>query len=131
MELGFANAVLALVYAGVPLLHRFGRLAGPVVFIILLYADLFGAIYLLGTGIGLQFYYFAGVALTALYFGVEFVALASVFSAIAAALIIILQLTVPTNTGGRCDPGKDDFCAGSHVSTDLKRGGGVAAGDYG
>jgi adenylate cyclase len=97
--LGVANAVATLLYAGVPLLHRLGRLAAPVTFIILLYADLLINICLLGTGIGLQFYYLVGVALAALYFGAEYVALASICGAVAAALIIGLQLAVPYDTG--------------------------------
>jgi adenylate cyclase len=97
--LAVPNAVATLLYAGVPLLHRLGRLAGPIASTILLYVDMFVFICLIGTGIGIQFYYLVGVALTALYFGTEYVALASAFGAVAAILIIVLQVTVPYDTG--------------------------------
>jgi adenylate cyclase len=97
--LAIGNTVAMLVYAGVPLLHRVGRLAGPVATIILLYADLLAYICLLGTGIGIQFYYLLGVALTVLYLGPEYVALATASSAVAAALIIVVLLAVPYDTG--------------------------------
>ena len=98
-QLAVENAVATLLYAGVPLLHRLSRLAGPVAFVVLLYTDLLVSTYLLGTGIGLQFYYLVGVALAALYFGAQHLALASVCGAVAAALIIGLQLTVSYDTG--------------------------------
>ena len=97
--LSAGNAVAALLYAGIPLLHRLGSLAGPVAGISLLYADIFVYISLLGIGIGIQFYYLLGVALTVLYIGTEHVALASASGAVAATLIVILQLTVPYDTG--------------------------------
>src|SRR4029077_329079 len=84
---------------GVPLLHRLGPLAGPAAAIILLYTDLFLYISLTGTGVGGQFWYLTGVALTVLYFGSEYVALTRASAAIAAALIIVLQVTVPYDTG--------------------------------
>ena len=98
-RLGVANVVLALLYAGIPLLHRLGRLVGPIASVTLLYTDLFVYVSLIGTGIGIQFYYLLGAALAVLYLGSEYVALASVSGAIAAALIVVLQLTVPYDTG--------------------------------
>jgi adenylate cyclase len=65
----------------------------------LLYADMFGYIYLLGSGIGIQFYYLVGAALAALYLGPDSKVLAVVLATIAAALIAVSQLIVPYNTG--------------------------------
>ena len=97
--LAIGNTVAMLLYAGVPLLHRLGRLAGPVAVIVLFYADILAYICLLGTGIGIQFYYLLGVALTVLYLGTEYVALTIASGAVAAALIIAVLLTVPYDTG--------------------------------
>ena len=85
--LALANAVAMLLYAGVPLLHRLGPLAAPVAIIVLFYADMLAYICLLGTGIGIQFYFLLGVALTVLYLGAEHVALTTASGAVAAALI--------------------------------------------
>jgi adenylate cyclase len=97
--LAAANTVATLLLAGVPLLHRLGPLAGPVGAIVLLYADLYFFTYVLGTGIGIHFYYLLAVALTILYLGPEYVALATASGAVAAALIIALLLTAPHDTG--------------------------------
>jgi adenylate cyclase len=91
--LAIANMVAMLIYAGIPLLHRLGSLAGPVGVIILFYADILAYIYLLGTGIGLQFYLMLGVALTVLYLGPGYVALTTASGVLAAALIIGTLLT--------------------------------------
>jgi adenylate cyclase len=96
--LAIANMVAMLIYAGIPLLHRLGSLAGPVGVIILFYADILAYIYLLGTGIGLQFYLMLGVALTVLYLGPGYVALTTASGVLAAALIIGTLLTVPYDT---------------------------------
>jgi adenylate cyclase len=98
-RLGLSHVVWALLFAGVPLLHRLGRLAGPAAAIILLYTDLFFYISLHGTGAGGQSWYLTGVALTVLYFGSEYTALTWASAAVAAALIIVLQVTVPYDTG--------------------------------
>jgi adenylate cyclase len=98
-NLAIANAIGALMYASIPLLHRLGSLAGPIATIVLLYADMLLYIWLIGTGIGIQFYYLLAVALSVLYLGVENVALASALGAVGAALIIFVQLTVPYDTG--------------------------------
>ena len=93
------NAVISLLLATVPLLHRFGPLAAPLVFVIIVYVATFVICSLLGTGTGMQSYYFVGAALVALYFGTERIVLASAFVAVGAALIIALELLVPNDTG--------------------------------
>lgn len=97
--LATGNAVAMLLYAGIPLLHRFGRLAGPVAVTVIFYADVSAYVWLLGTGIGIQFYFLIGVGLALLYVGPEYVALAAVSGAVAAFLITVLQLMVPYDTG--------------------------------
>jgi adenylate cyclase len=98
-NLAIANVVAALVFASIPFLHRLSSLAGPIAAIVVLYADMLVFIWLIGTGIGIQFYYLLAVALSVLYLGVEYVALASALGAVGAALIIFVQLTVPYDTG--------------------------------
>jgi adenylate cyclase len=97
--LAIGNTVAMLLYAGIPLLHRLGHLAGPIVVIVLFYADMLAYICLLGTGIGIQFYFLLGVALAVLYLGPEYTTLATTAGVVAAALIIAVQLTVPYDTG--------------------------------
>jgi adenylate cyclase len=97
--LAIGNTVAMLLYAGIPMLHRFGHLAAPIVIIVLYYADMLGYICLLGTGIGIQFYFLFGVALAVLYLGPDYTALATAAGVVAAALIIAVQLTVPFDTG--------------------------------
>ena len=98
-RLGVGNVVAALLYAGVPLLHRLGHLAGPLAVIIVFDADMLVFICLIGTGIGIQLYFLIGAALTVLYLGTEYVALTSASGAVAAALIIVVQVMVPYDTG--------------------------------
>jgi adenylate cyclase len=97
--LAFSNIVATVLYGGIPLLHRFGRLAAPVAVAFLFYADMLAYSWLLGTGTGLQFYFLLGAALIALYLGVEYVALTMVSGAIAAALMVAVVLAVPHDTG--------------------------------
>ncbi len=97
--LALGNAVAMLLYAGVPLLHRLGHLAGPVAITVIFYADLLAYILLLGTGIGIQFYYLIGVALIVLYVGPHHVVFTMASGAVGAALIVGVMLTVPYDTG--------------------------------
>jgi adenylate cyclase len=94
-----SHVVWALLYACVPLLHRFGSLAGPAAAIIFLYVDVFVMTYLFGTHYGVQAWYLVAVALTVLYFGTEYIALSWVSAAVAAALISFQLITVPYDTG--------------------------------
>ena len=97
--LALANTVAMLLYAGAPLLHRLGPLAAPLTVIIMFYVEMLLALCLFGTSIGVQFYILLGAALVVLYFGPERISLTIAFGAIAAALIIAVQLTVPHDTG--------------------------------
>ncbi len=97
--LATGNAAAMLLYAGIPLLHRFGRLAAPVAVTVIFYADISAYVWLLGTGLGIQFYFLIGVGLVVLYVGPEYVAFAAVSTAVAAFLIVVLHLMVPYDTG--------------------------------
>ena len=94
-----ANTLAMLLFAGVPLLHRLGSQAAAVATLILFYVEIIAYICLIGTGAGIQFYFLLGVALTLMYLGAEHIAITTASGAMAAALIVILQLTVPEDTG--------------------------------
>src|SRR6185295_2989291 len=94
-----ANTLAMLLFAGVPLLHRLGSQAAAVATLILFYLEIIVYICLFGTGAGIQFYFLLGVALTLMYLGAENVVITTASWAMAAALIVILQLTVPEDTG--------------------------------
>jgi adenylate cyclase len=93
------NASSALIFAAMPLLHRFGPLVAPLTFIVSAYVVIFVIVFMLGTGTGMQLYYLTTMALVVLFFGTERILLASVFGVVAAALTITLQMLVPHNTG--------------------------------
>jgi adenylate cyclase len=97
--LAMANTIATLLYAGIPLLHRVGRLAAPVVITVLFYVNMLLYTSLLGTGSGVQFYFLLGAGLTMLYLGSDHVALAMASGAVAAALIVVTLLAVPYDTG--------------------------------
>jgi adenylate cyclase len=93
------NAVAALALSAVPLLHRFGSLAGPIGFTIIAYLAIFVDCALLGIGTGMQMYYLVAASLGVLFVGTDRIFLASAIGAVAAALIITLELFVPRTTG--------------------------------
>ena len=94
-----AHTVAMLLFAGVPLLHRLGPQAGPVATLVLFYLEAIAYTCLAGTGAGVQFYFLMGVAITVLYVGAQHIAVTTASAAVAAALIVVMQLTVPNDTG--------------------------------
>jgi adenylate cyclase len=93
------NMVATLIFAAIPLLHRFGALAAPLVFSITAYATIFLLSFLLGIGSGTQFYCLVIAALVILFLGTEHIVLSAVVCAAAAVLIIALETFVPRDTG--------------------------------
>ena len=93
------NALAASIWASVPLLHRFGTLWGALTSTLTLYALLFVVTYLFGTGTGLQTGYFVAAACTVVFLGTERILLSAVLCVLAALLVVVLQITVPYNTG--------------------------------
>ncbi len=92
------NALDALVWAAVPLLHRFGPLAGPIALAGSVYASNFALTAALGTGSGIHLYYIAAAALSVLFLGVERVALSAAVVALGAILFVAAQFALPFNT---------------------------------
>ncbi|OBF79659.1 adenylate cyclase [Mycobacterium sp. 852002-51163_SCH5372311] len=95
----FVNIVGALIFAIVPMLHRFGELVAPLTFIGAAYATVFASVWDVGTGSGAHFFFLVGACLVVLVLGIEHIVLASCLSAVAAGLIIATEFVVPRNTG--------------------------------
>lgn len=93
------NILTAVVFAVVPLLHRFGELVAPLTFIGAAYVAIFTIGWTVGTGGGAQLYFLVGACLVVLLVGVERIALAAGLAGIAAALVITLEFLVPRDTG--------------------------------
>jgi signal transduction histidine kinase len=94
-----AAGVSALVMAPIPLLHRFSPLAAPIGIILVGYATLFYVCMIHGTASGMQMYYPMVAALFVLFVGIEHILAILVVGALAAVLIIALEVFVPRTTG--------------------------------
>ncbi|WP_176357574.1 adenylate/guanylate cyclase domain-containing protein [Mycobacterium persicum] len=97
--LSWINIAAAVVFAIVPMLHRFGELVAPLTFIGAAYVAVFASCWIIGTGSGAQFFFLVGACLVVLVLGIEHIVLASVLAALATALIIAVEFLVPRNTG--------------------------------
>ncbi|HEV2549244.1 MAG TPA: adenylate/guanylate cyclase domain-containing protein [Stellaceae bacterium] len=93
------NVLAVPLFAGVPLLHRFGALAAPLALFAILYGGFFLIIALVGTGAGMQLYYLVGAALAVPFFGTEHIVLGAIFTAVSAAIVIAVEALVPYDTG--------------------------------
>lgn len=93
------NAVTAVAMMAIPLLHRFGPLAAPLAFVVCAYTAIFVVCSLLGTGTGMQFIYLVLTALMILFLGTEHIVLCAVLFALAAGLVIALEIFVPRDPG--------------------------------
>jgi adenylate cyclase len=98
-KVGLINIVAAAIFAIVPLLHRFGELVAPLVFISTTYVAIFTICWEVGTGSGAQLFYLVAACLVVLLLGIEHIALAAALAAVAAGLVITLEFLVPRNTG--------------------------------
>ncbi|SOJ55070.1 Adenylate cyclase [Mycobacterium simulans] len=93
------NVAAALVFATVPMLHRFGELVAPLTFIGAAYVTIFASCWDVGTGSGAQLFFVVGACLVVLLLGIEHIVLASGLAAIAAGLVIASEFLIPRNTG--------------------------------
>jgi two-component system, sensor histidine kinase len=91
-------ALGALIWASVPLLHRFGALCGALTAILTMQAYLFSLTWLIGTGSGLQMLYLVPAALI-FVFGRERFFLFVVLGILAVLQVVVLQIMVPHDTG--------------------------------
>ncbi|OBI50965.1 adenylate cyclase [Mycobacterium kyorinense] len=93
------NVAAAVIFALIPLLHRFGELVAPLTFICTAYVSIFIVCWDVGTASGLQFYFLVAACLVVLQLGIEHIILASALAALAAGLVITLEFLVPRDTG--------------------------------
>ena len=92
-------AVMALVFAMIPLLHRFGGLIAPLTLTVTTFVSLSIISANIGSGSGLDLFFVVVAAAAVLVLGIEHIVLASILVAIGAALVITLHFTVPPDTG--------------------------------
>jgi adenylate cyclase len=98
-QLGFIAVAISLVYASIPLLHRFGAWAAISVLTGLAYVEAVRTTLDGGTGGGYWLSLVDAAALVTLILGAERILLAVCFSALALGLLVILHLYVPHDTG--------------------------------
>jgi adenylate cyclase len=96
---GVVNAAFAVMIASIPLLHRFGQLVAPLAFVVLAYAIIFRTSVQMGTGGGAYLHYLTATVLGILFMGTERVLLTVGVGVVATALIIILHILAPYDTG--------------------------------
>ena len=93
------NLGSAAIYIMIPRMCGWGEIVAPLVFIAVSYTTIVILTAHLGTGTGLQFYFVVAAAIMLVVLGIDHMLLACVLSAIGAAAVIALELTVPNDTG--------------------------------
>jgi adenylate cyclase len=101
---GTVDLVLVFAMALVPLLHRFGPIAGALAFCISTYIAIFVICAMAGTGSGMQIQFLAVAAVSVLFFGIERFYIPYALGLLGVALIIALELLVPRDTGLHSPP---------------------------
>jgi len=94
-----ADALIALSYASMPLLHRFGPLAAPLVFVGISYAVIFWVSSLVGTNSGERLGYFTATALSILIIGTEHYFITIALGVVSVGLVVITEIVLPRDTG--------------------------------
>jgi adenylate cyclase len=98
-HMGVVNGVGALMFAKIPLLHRFGELVAPVVLFATASVSVVVLCCMIGTRSGLEFYFLVAASLVVLVLGIERIILASMLAAIGAALTVAVEFAAPADTG--------------------------------
>jgi adenylate cyclase len=93
------DAVVAIPYASMPLLHRFGALVSPLVFVAVGYAVIFWVSSLVGTNGGTQIAYFTATALGILIIGTEHIFVTVTLGFFSVGLLILQEIILPRETG--------------------------------
>ena len=97
--IGFVNLISAALFLSIPQLYRFGEVVAPVVFLIVAYAVITVASVVIGSGVGLHFYYVVAAAIVVLVLGVDHIVVASTLAGSGALIVIALETWVPHDTG--------------------------------
>jgi signal transduction histidine kinase len=98
-KVGVVLALAALIWASIPLLHRFGPLWGALTATLTMQAYLFSLTWLDGTGSGMQMLYLMAAALIFVGLGRERFFPLVVPGILAVLQIVVLQVMVPYDTG--------------------------------
>jgi adenylate cyclase len=98
-RIGLVNILTAFLLLGIPLLNKFGELVAPLAFIVVAYGSVFYLAWNVGTGGGSEFYFIVSASILVLILGIERIVLAGILAALGAVLIIVLEVTVPNDTG--------------------------------
>lgn len=96
---GVFSALAALICVSVPSLHRFGTVWSALTLTLTVQAYYFSLTWLFGTGSGVQMSYLTAAALSFVLVGIERIFLSAVLGALAVLQVVVLQITVPYNTG--------------------------------
>lgn len=94
-----AYVAAAVLLALIPTLHRFGPLVGPLAFAVVGYAIIFTICSMVGTGTGMPMQYLVASAIMVLILGADHPAISLALTMLAALLVVILELSVPADTG--------------------------------
>ena len=89
----------AVIFAAMPLLHRVDPRAAPIAFMMVAYPTTFVICAMLGTDTGLQLNYMGYAAAAALILGIDPIAPPIVFSALALAFVVALEILAPRDGG--------------------------------
>ncbi|MBX9980638.1 MAG: adenylate/guanylate cyclase domain-containing protein [Mycobacterium gordonae] len=98
-EVLWINIAGMLIFAIVPMLHRFGELVAPLTFILTANTTVFASCWEVGTGSGAELFFLVGACLVVLVLGIEHIVLAGILATISAALVITAELVIPRDTG--------------------------------
>jgi adenylate cyclase len=93
------NAFDAVMWASLPLLHRFGPRIAAVVLALTIYTSHLIVISLLGAATGMAMHYMVAIALVALFFGTEGAWLSAALAVLAFACIAAIEIFIPRNAG--------------------------------
>ena len=86
-------------YTSMPLLHRFGPLVAPLVFLGVSYAVLFWVSALVGTNGGERIGYLVAAGVSILVIGTEYYLITIAVGVVSIALMFLTELLLPRNTG--------------------------------
>ena len=96
---GTVHGLAALIFASIPLLHRFGTLWSALIGTSTVQAYFFSLTWLFGTGSGGQMSFLMAAALNFILIGTERILLSAVLGALVVLQVVVLEIMVPYDTG--------------------------------
>lgn len=92
------NGVAALIFALIPLLHRFGELVAPMVLVCTAYGLMMAVGSWIGTHTGIAFFFLTSALVAVLVLGIEHLVLSCVVVAVGVAILIAINVVDPGRT---------------------------------